>query len=103
LQNVRFVDVEVNVQASPLDSGDVTRVDSFVAIGSPAYDAASARIEEEFNVNGKFGYGFETIDVQRYHLHVWKRSQFGSAFGRAGDPRGHYLPIDPFQQVNEAV
>jgi hypothetical protein len=41
LRHLRFVDLDVVVEASPRDRDDVTRQDTFVTIGSPGYNAGS--------------------------------------------------------------
>jgi hypothetical protein len=63
LRNLRFVDLDVVVQASPVDPDDVTRSDSFIAIGSPAYNTASARVESTFPATGRFNDASGTIEV----------------------------------------
>ncbi len=42
-------DVEVSVLPSPLTPGDVERNDTFVAIGSPGYNASSSQVEQALN------------------------------------------------------
>jgi len=63
LRHLRYVDIDVRVEPSPLAKGDVTQTATFVAIGSPAYNAASARIEEDLSPLARFSPDFGELEL----------------------------------------
>ena len=54
LRHLRVVDIECSAEPSPSTMEEVVRGRTFLTVGSPAYNTASALVEQEFNPIGRF-------------------------------------------------
>jgi hypothetical protein len=63
LKSLLISDVDVCILPSPLNTGEVERSDSFVSIGSPGYNVASAHIENALHPIGTFANNNSAISI----------------------------------------
>jgi hypothetical protein len=69
LRHLRFVDLDVVVETSPPTPDDVTRTETFIAVGSPAYNAASVKVQTDFRGKGRFRQDTGTMEVAGKDYH----------------------------------
>lgn len=63
LKSLLISDVDVSILPSPLNTGEVERSDTFVSIGSPGYNVASAHIENTLHPVGVFANNNSAISI----------------------------------------